>query len=119
VDVHARTEPHDPAGVAQGGELAGRLEVRVERRLRARSTQLLLDGERGRGGAGSAAGASGSGSPRSSRASRAVSSREGPWRGGAGSSTTPPPSVSGGASERITSRSPAAGTSGCSSRSCA
>ena len=58
---------------------------------------------------GAACAGSGSGSPRSSRASRASRSRLGPWRGGSGSSTTPPPSVSGGASERITRRSPRGG----------
>ena len=37
---------------------------------------------------------------------------------GRGSSTVPPPKVSGGATWRSTNRSPDAGTSGCSSRSC-
>ena len=131
VDVHRRAEPDGAAGGAQRGELLGGVEVGVERRLRARGAQLLLDRERGgrerrggavaagRAGAGRSASGSGSGSPRSSRASRASRSREGPCRRGAGSSTTPPPSVSGGASARITSRSPAIATSGRSSRSCA
>ena len=95
----------------------GGVELGVERRLEAGGAQPLLElrGRRvssaGSGAAGSGSGAgggSGSGSPRSSRASRASRSRLGPWRGGSGSSTTPPPSVSGGASDRITSRSPRA-----------
>ena len=57
-------------------------------------------------------------SPRASRSSRASSSRLGPCLRACGSSTTPPPSVSGGAIWRTTSRSPAAGISGCSSRIC-
>ncbi len=57
-------------------------------------------------------------SPRASRSSRTSTSRLGPWRRGRGSSTRPPPSVSGGATWRTTIRSPAAGTIGCSSRTC-
>ena len=46
------------------------------------------------------------------------SSRDGPCLRGCASSTTPPPSVSGGAIWRITSGRPATAISGCSSRSC-
>src|SRR5205807_448630 len=51
-------------------------------------------------------------SPRARRSSRARASRLGPCLRGRGSSTRPPPTVSGGAIRRTTRRSPAAGTSG-------
>ena len=57
-------------------------------------------------------------SPRARRSSRTSTSRLGPCRRGCASSTRPPPSVSGGAIWRTTSRSPAAGTIGCSRRTC-
>ena len=104
---------------AQRGEVVGR-ELGVGRRLVAGRAQALLERERARAGAASAArGGRRRGRPAARRrapARRARAARggragrgSGPWRGGSGSSTTPPPSVSGGASERITRRSPRAG----------
>ena len=91
-------------GRAAGGRRLGRRSSSASaagvERLRARGALAAA----GAAGAGSA-----SGSPRSSRARRASRSRLGPWRRRVGSSTTPPPTVSGGASERITSGPRAAG----------
>jgi hypothetical protein len=123
VEVHVAPEADDAAVLSQGGELGGRV---VGRRLEACFAEPPLELEGGgREGLGL-------------RALRCLRRRgllrrivlapfepcepgeeiaARPWRGGSGSSTTPPPSVSGGASDRITSRSPRAGTSGCSSRS--
>ena len=122
VDVHRRAEADRAAVLSERGEQLG---VVVERRLVAGASEALLERERARverRALGLAApvvsgGASGSGSPRSRRVSRASRSRADRAAAGRGSSTTPPPSVSGGARLRITSRSPAAGTIGSSSRS--
>ena len=128
MDVHRRAEPHGTAVSAQGVERRSASSSASSGGSAPAARSSLLD--RQRRGVESAAGGVGRGlrlrgrrrarrAPRRARAraSRASRSRDGPCRRGAASSTTPPPSVSGGASERITSRSPRSGTIGCSSRS--
>ena len=113
-------DPHGPAGRPQRRQLGrGVAELGLRRRLVARGAQPRLEGERGRrqgrpegaAGAGAADGSPGAGRRRAARAERLQARahlRAAPWRGGCGSSTTPPPSVSGGAIARTTSRSPGA-----------
>ena len=128
VGVQVAADADGEARGPQRGQLgAGVAELGERRRLVARVAQAL--GEReglglsscagcaGAGG-GAAAGSGSTSSPRARRASRATSSGRRPWRRARASSTVPPPSVSGGATDRTTTRSPAAASRGCSRRSC-
>ena len=88
-------------------------------RARARRRRAPAAAAAGGGAAGAAAAPARARARRERRrSSRASTSGRGPWRRARGSSTTPPPRVSGGAIERTTTRSPARASSGRSRRSC-
>ena len=133
VVVQGPPDPHDAPRGAQGGQLgrrvaqlglgravAGRAQPLLQRQraCRQRRWGQTLESPPLKGSDPFSGGLAGSaGSPRASRSSRADASAEGPCLRACASSTTPPPSVSGGAIRRTMSRSPSAATSGCSRRS--